>query len=323
MAIKITTDKSKKVDITAKRLDDFIVNLEIKNESGNLVEFTRDAYTYLNKDTISLADKRNSLGREDVMLFTITTEDDTPVLAACSSDLDLAMVGGVIPGTDTDINFDNYDPTQHFDGNTQNGGNYTHPTNQRDFDKLYLPEHIIKIKAIANAMSKASHKNTEEEQSNYGIKNLNFRSLRLESKLVDGSGVSYAGLPFIYKFPDYRDWLYNIFTNLDVVKNSFMNSELLSNPDFTGYTGNRYIFFGRVEGNNSFQIKFDHDKFNLPAGNYKYTFKSLSNMANFIEDVDAGNFNGNSNRTLIHKKPYEESYIDQTTWIHGKLKINE
>ena len=323
MAIKITTDKSKKVDITAKRLDDFIVNLEIKNESGNLVEFTRDAYTYLNKDTISRADKRNSLGREDVMLFTITTEDDTPVLAACSSDLDLAMVGGVIPGTDTDVNFESYDPTKHFDDNNGNGGNYDKATNQKDFDKLYLPEHVIKIKAIANSMSKASHRNTEEEQSNYGIKNLNFKAIRLETKLGAGSGASNQSYPFIYNFPDYQDWLYNIFTNLDVVKNSFMHNELLANPDFTGYTGNRYIFFGRVEGNNSFQIKFDHDKFNLPAGNYKYTFKSLSNMANFDADVDAGNFDGDSNRTLIHKKPYEESYIDQTTWIHGKLKINE
>ena len=312
MAIKITTDKSKKVDITAKRLDDFIVNLEIKNESGNLVEFTRDAYTYLNKDTISLADKRNSLGREDVMLFTITTEDDTPVLAACSSDLDLAMC--------VNIPDYNYDPTQHFDGNNDNGGNYDNATNQRDFDKLYIPEHVIKIKAIANAMSKASHKNTAEEQSNYGIKNLKFRANYIESNIaISGLGIN----SYIYNNEDYSDWLYNIFTNLDVVKNSFMNSELLSNPDFTGYTGNRYIFFGRVEGNNSFQIKFDHDKFNLPVGNYKYTFKSLSNMANFTEDVDAGNFNGDSNRFLIHKKPYEESYIDQTTWIHGKLKINK
>ena len=313
MAIKITTDKSKKVDITAKRLDDFIVNLEIKNESGNLVEFTRDAYTYINKDTISESDKRNSLGREDVMLFTITTEDDTPVLAACSSDLDLAMcvnIGAVL----------SYDPTQHFDGNNDNGGNYDNPTNQRDFDKLYLPEHVNKIRAIANAMSKASHKNTAEEQSNYGIKNLKFRKLYIESNIaVSGLGIG----SFMYNNEDYSDWLYNIFTNLDVVKNSFMNSELLSNPYFTGYTGNRYIFFGRVEGNNSFQIKFDHDKFNLPVGNYKYTFKSLSNMANLEADEDAGNYNGDSNRFLIHERPYEESYMDQTTWIHGKLKINK
>tara|TARA_R110000796_G_scaffold1156_7_gene4514 strand:- start:770 stop:1711 length:942 start_codon:yes stop_codon:yes gene_type:complete len=313
MAIKITTDKSKKVDITAKRLDDFIVNLEIKNESGNLVEFTRDAYTYINKDTISEGDKRNSLGREDVMLFTITTEDDTPVLAACSSDLDLAMcvnLGTVL----------RFDPTSHFDGNTDNGGNYNNPTNQRDFDKLYLPEHVNKIRAIANAMSKASHKNTAEEQSNYGTKNLKFRKNYIESNIaVSGLGIN----SFIYNAEDYSDWLYNIFTNLDVVKNSFMNSELFSNSYFTGYTGNRYIFFGRVEGNNSFQIKFDHDKFNLPAGNYKYTFKSLSNMANLDADVAAGNSNGDSNRFLIHKKPNEESYIDQTTWIHGKLKINE
>jgi hypothetical protein len=313
MAIKITTDKSKKVDITAKRLDDFIVNLEIKNESGNLVEFTRDAYTYINKDTISEGDKRNSLGREDVMLFTITTEDDTPVLAACSSDLDLAMcvnLGAVL----------SYDPTQHFDGNNDNGGNYDNPTNQRDFDKLYLPEHVNKIRAIANAMSKASHKNTAEEQSNYGIKNLKFRKNYIESN-IGASGVFAESL--MYNAEDYSDWLYNIFTNLDVVKNSFMHSKLLSNLNFTGYTGNRYIFFGRVEGNNSFQIKFDHDKFNLPVGNYKYTFKSLSNMANLTADVDAGNFNGDSNRFLIHKKPYEESYMDQTTWIHGKLKINK
>lgn len=311
MAIKITTDKSKKVDITAKRLDDFIVNLEIKNESGNLVEFTRDAYTYLNKDTLSKEDKLISLGKEDVMLFTITTEDDTPVLAACSSDLDLAMCVN-IPGS-TII----YDPTSHFDGNDSNGGNYTNPTNQRDFDKLYDQFHVIKIKAIANAMSKASHKNTSEEQSNYGTKNIRFRIQYIESNIaVSGLGVN----SFIYNTEDYSDWLYNIFTNLDVVKNSFMNSELLSNPNFIGYTGNRYIFFGRVEGNNSFQIKFDHDKFNLPAGNYKYTFKSLSNM-NLEGDVDAGNFG--TNAVLKHKKPYEESYMDQTTWIHGKLKINK
>ena len=101
-----------------------------------------------------------------------------------------------------------------------------------------------------------------------------------------------------------------------------MNSELLNNPNFTGYTGNRYIFFGKVEGNNSFQIKFDHDKFNLPAGNYKYTFKSLSNMANLFVDTNDNVITAN-NYTIKHTKPYEESYIDQTTWIHGKLKINE
>ena len=299
MAIKITTDKSKKVDITAKRLDDFIVNLEIKNESGNLVEFTRDAYTYLNKDTISRNDKFNSLGNEDVMLFTITTEDDTPVLAACSSDLDLAMSNSI-------------DPTQHLDGNNDNGGNYTNPQNQRDFDKLYDELHIIKIQAIANAMSKASHKNTAEEQSNYGIKNLNFFTDRLRT----GTFTNFSNFTNgIYSFPDYRDWLYNIFTNLDVVKNSFIHNELLSNPDFTEYTGNRYIFFGKVEGNNSFQIKFDHDKFNLPVGNYKYTFKSLSNMAQILKA-------GSSDRIQTYG-PYKESYTNQTTWIHGKLKINK
>mgnify|MGYP003655219612 FL=1 len=299
MAIKITTDKSKKIDITAKRLDDFIVNLEIKNESGNLVEFTRDAYTYLNKDTISRNDKLNSLGNEDVMLFTITTEDDTPVLSACSSDLDLAMSNSI-------------DPTQHLDDNDDNGGNYTNPQNQRDFDKLYDEFHIIKIQAIANAISKSSHKNTEEEQSNYGIKNLNFYTDRLRTGLPTNFNNSTNG---IYSFSDYRDWLYNIFTNVDVVKNSFVNSKLLNNPHFTGYTGNRYIFFGRVEGNNSFQIKFDHDKFNLPAGNYKYTFKSLSNMANILKP-------GFSER-IQTAGPYKESYTNQTTWIHGKLKINE
>ncbi len=119
MAIKITTDKSKKVDITAKRLDDFIVNLEIKNESGNLVEFTRDAYTYINKDTISRNDKLNSLGNEDVMLFTITTEDDTPVLSACSSDLDLAMSNSI-------------DPTQQLYDNSVKLVNYTKPQKQRN-----------------------------------------------------------------------------------------------------------------------------------------------------------------------------------------------
>ena len=323
MAIKITTDKSKKVDITAKRLDDFIVNLEIKNESGNLVEFTRDAYTYLNKDTISKPSKRNSLGQEDVMLFTITTEDDTPVLAACSSDLDLAMC--VNYGEPIGNSPASFDPTKHFDGNNSNGGNYDYPTNQRDFDKLYDEFHVIKIKAIANSMSKASHKNTAEEQSNYGIRNLIFTKLYISSSpeaIAQAQATTTYNSPAIYKHSDYRDWLYNIFTNTDVVKNSFMNSELLSNPNFTGYTGNRYIFFGKVEGNNSFQIKFDHDKFNLPAGNYKYTFKSLSNMAILSVDTNDNVITAN-NYTIKHTKPYKESYIDQTTWIHGKLKINE
>ena len=240
------------------------------------------------------------------MLFTITTEDDTPVLSACSSDLDLAMSNSI-------------DPTQHLDDNNENGGNYTNPQNQRDFDKLYDELHIIKIQAIANAMSKASHKNTEEEQSNYGIKNLNFYTDRLKTSL----SVNYSNFnDGIYSFADYQDWLYNIFTNVDVVKNSFVNLYLQNNQHFTGYTGNRYIFFGRVEGNNSFQIKFDHDKFNLPAGNYKYTFKSLSNMA--ILSVDTNdNVITENNYTIKHTKPYKESYIDQTTWIHGKLKINE
>jgi hypothetical protein len=322
MAIKITTDKSKKVDITAKRLDDFIVNLEIKNESGNLVEFTRDAYTHSNKNNLTRGQKKVSLGLEDVMLFTITTEDDTPVLAACSSDLDLAMCANF---GEPNGNVLSQDPTKHFDGNNSNGGNYDYPTNQRDFDKLYDEFHVIKIKAIANSISKSSHKNTAEEQSNYGIKNLKFTKLFISSSdevIAQTQATTTYSNAIIYNHSDYRDWLYNIFTNTDVVKNSFMNSELLNNPNFTGYTGNRYIFFGKVEGNNSFQIKFDHDKFNLPAGNYKYTFKSLSNMANLFVDTNDNVITAN-NYTIKHTKPYEESYIDQTTWIHGKLKINE
>jgi len=306
MAIKITADKSKKVDITAKRGDDFSINLEIKNESGSLLEFTRDGYTHLkyqeylsNNYSVSSADKWEWLGAEDVMLFVVTTEDDTPVLAACSSDLDLAMA------------HQSLDPTANLDPNDL--GLYSNPTNQRDFDKYYDIIHMYKIMGVAKAIAKSSNKNTEIERSNYGIDKLVFLDTLMDT-LVDYEAAD--GMP-IHLSVNYRTWLQNIFTNLEVAENSNVLSIIENAIDgYTEPTGNDYIFWGRVEGNNAFTIKFDHNRFNLPAGNYKYTFKSLSDY-NLVNSVNTDTINYNID-------PKEGNlYINITTWMHGKLKINE
>ena len=306
MATKITADKSKRVDITAKKGDDFSVNLDIKKESGSLLEFTRDGYTYEKYNDhvaevtpITSQDKWGWLGSEDVMLFVVTTEDDTPVLAACSSDLDLAMFN------------QGFDPTANLD--EPGTGLYSNPTNQRDFDKYYDSLHMYKVMGVAKAMSKASNRNTELERSNYGIENLVFTETYMKT-LVDFN--IYGSLQMSASI-NYRTWLQNIFTNFDVVQNS--NLLVTMNDSVTGYTestGNDYIFWGRVEGNNAFTIKFDHSQFNLPVGNYKYTFKSLSDYnlfpsansstLNYGVDSDSGNL-----------------YTNITTWIHGKLRVNE
>jgi len=308
MAIKITADKSKKVDITAKRGDSFSVNLEIKNESGSLLEFTRDGYTYLkyqeylsNNYSVSSGDKWSWLGAEDVMLFVVTTEDDTPVLAACSSDLDLAMFN------------QDFDPTSHLTNVIPNSGLYSKPTNQRDFDKYYDTMHMYKIIGIAKAISKSSNKNTELERSNYGLENLVFSTTYMKT-LVD---FETPGSFQMSTTTNYRTWLQNIFTNLDVITNSNLLVAMKNTIDgYTEPTGNDYIFWGRVEGNNAFTIKFDHNHFNLPAGNYKYTFKSLSDY-NMAESTDAStiNYEVDSNEGNL--------YTNITTWIHGKLKIND
>tara|TARA_R110002167_G_scaffold122963_3_gene301801 strand:+ start:2089 stop:3009 length:921 start_codon:yes stop_codon:yes gene_type:complete len=306
MAIKITADKSKKVDITAKKGDDFSVNLEIKNESGSLLEFTRDGYTYekyndhiSNTTPITSEDKWKWLGEEDVMLFVVTTEDDTPVLAACSSDLDLAMFSQEL------------DPTHHL--TDTDGGLYTNPTNQRDFDKYYDYIHMYKIMGVAKSMSKASNRNTELERSNYGIENLVFTETYLKT-LIDFNAY---GSTQMSTSVNYRTWLQNIFTNYDVISDTNLLNVIRDTVEgFTETTGNDYIFWGRVEGNNAFTIKFDHSQFNLPAGNYKYTFKSLSDYnkalstnndtLNYGVDSDSGNL-----------------YTNITTWMHGKLRVNE
>jgi hypothetical protein len=248
------------------------------------------------------------------MLFTITTSDGNPVLAACSSDLDLAM-----PDKNIDPTTHLYNPLSSvIAGEGVNEGFYLNPTTQRQFDKLYNEFHILKIIALSKILSKASTKNTEEENSNYNLDNLIFTPNRIYDQNQNP----------IYASPKINDWLYNIFTNTDVVKESIVEEYITMNRDLNlwnlSYEDNRYIFWGQVEGNNSFTIKFPYNKFNLPKGTYNYSFKSLSNYTslaygqNYITNpLYAGEsiIKGSDSVNL--------QFADVTTWIEGKLKIIE
>tara|TARA_B110000902_G_scaffold25905_1_gene28315 strand:+ start:173 stop:1102 length:930 start_codon:yes stop_codon:yes gene_type:complete len=309
MAIKITADKSRKIDIVARRGDDFIVNLEIKDESGSMIPFTRDGYTF-DKQVAALGnpsleplitEKLKWAADEDVMLFVVTTEDDTPVLAACSSDLDLAMYHSTL------------DPTIHLDSSSPAVGLYKNPSNQRDFDKKYNEMHAGKVIAVSKAIAKSSHKNTELERSNYGTDNLAFSSLGIRPLAeVQSTNLDMTSSDH------YSDWLYSIFTNQEVVKSSGVLDIMINYiPSLISSTGNEYIFWGRVEGNNSFSIKFDHNRFNLPAGSYKYTFKSLSDYRHAPTVASSVGIN------MGVDKDEDLLFINSTTWLHGKLKINE
>ena len=310
MATKIIANKTKVIDITAKKDDDFLVELDIKDEQDNFISFQRDQYTASSQ---TLVERNQSLAAEDVMLFVITTEDGNPVLAACSSDLDLAMPDKAL------------DPTGHLlDNGDLANGFYRNPTNQRDFDKLYDRHHIFKIMAIAKILSKASTKNTEEEKTNYRINNFRFTTERI----YHSDPVSSAP---IIKHPRVTDWLYNIFTNTDVIKNSIVEQKLkgfIFDNNWNGnFEDNRYIFWGKVEGNNSFTISFPHDKFNLPKGNYSYTFKSLSGFTSTASSgaihVDDSSVNTFTFPIIEPLNDTSMRFSNVTTWIEGKLKIIE
>tara|TARA_Y100000361_G_scaffold2203_2_gene1883 strand:+ start:3921 stop:4880 length:960 start_codon:yes stop_codon:yes gene_type:complete len=319
MATKITANKTKKIDITARRGDDFIVQLDIRDDENNLIYFQQDSYTlakYILEATypISRQQKLGFLAAEDLMLFTITTSDGNPVLAACSSDLDLAM-----PDKNIDPTTHLYNPLASIiAGEGVNEGYYVNPTTQRQFDKLYNEFHILKIIALSKILSKASTKNTEEENSNYNLDNLIFTPSRIYDQNQNP----------IYTSPKINDWLYNIFTNTDVVKESMVEQHIIANRDYNlwnlSYEDNRYIFWGKVEGNNSFTIKFPYDKFNLPKGTYNYSFKSLSNYTslgygqNYITNpLYAGE------SIIKGEDSINLQFADVTTWIEGKLKIIE
>jgi len=243
------------------------------------------------------------------MLFVVTTDDGNPVLAACSSDIDLAM-----PNVDLD-------PTGHLlDNGDSTNGFYKNPTNQREFDKKYDEFHVFKIFAIADILSRASIRNTEEEKTNYNLDNLIFTQRGIYARQ------GFQNLP-IEETVFHRNWLYNIFTNTDVIKNSCVEQALINNINENewnnNFENNRYIFWGQIEGNNPFTIKFPHDKFNLPKGTYKYTLKSLSNFTNrelrYAFFIDQG-----ENQFIIRpKRDLSLKYGDVTTWIEGKLKIVE
>tara|TARA_R100001443_G_C3357358_1_gene178251 strand:+ start:1283 stop:2323 length:1041 start_codon:yes stop_codon:yes gene_type:complete len=346
MAIKITTSKAKTVDIVARKGDDFLIQLEIKDEQGNLVPFNKDEYTYVayeptelqdggtqhlneENDIFSIYSKRDWLGKEDTMLFTITTEDGNPVLAACSSDLDLAMNNRV------------NDPTvKVLDGVAQNG-KYQYPTNQRDFDKHYGRFHIYKLKAVANILADSSNRNTEEERSNYYLDKFHF---------THNSMYSRSDLLKPHLSVDRNWWLYNVFTNTDVIKNSNYEQMMKEESDsWQGlYEDNRYIFWGQVEGTpfssnysgggspitgeqelvNNFTIKFSHDKFNLPKGTYWYTFKSLSGftltaLAGEIINVPHTTVSTTTHTTFKAQEDHNQKYSNVTTWIRGKLKVTD
>ena len=91
---KLIIDNAKKVDITAKRLNNFSVTLSSLDPSGDLISYTEDRVTpslyneHFTSDAVTNIYAKISV--EDLILFVITGEDETPVLAACSSNLDLA-----------------------------------------------------------------------------------------------------------------------------------------------------------------------------------------------------------------------------------------
>ena len=237
---KILLDKAQKIDITAKSKDNFSVTFNIVDAENNSEVFNEDKITsavfrdYINGTELSEAASsyvnfsgvngyvKNSIIKESVLLFTITKKDDTPVLAACSSQLDLAMYHTAL-GIPAGINSIQLGKSSQDDYNDTSFtyGNYYESTIQNEFDKFLTRQHYNKIKGVAKVLSTYSNKNTLLEKSNYNLNNINFyQGTSLETKGAQLQTIQHhleAGVTDDFmdqsEVNDKEIWFYNIFTN--------------------------------------------------------------------------------------------------------------
>ena len=74
--------------------------------------------------------------------------------------------------------------------------------------------------------------------------------------------------------------------------------------------GGNYIAKGTITGLGPLTIEFKNGDFNIQKGNYKYFLKSLSNTMAYSVTPTGGALG-------------REVSLDCSTWLYGKLKINE
>jgi len=152
----------------------------------------------------------------------------------------------------------------------------------------------IHATAVADFLAKYAGDNTfEEEVTNFNT------TLESNSSAVIGN-LADNGFSTVGKFYEPIEY------------NSSSESILPSASIGDANKGANYIAYGVI---NSFSndtaagasISFKADEIRLPKGNYKYALKNLSTPAKYNES--------SSEDRIV--------YLDCTTWLHGKIKINE
>ena len=248
--VKVSLDNAQKVDITAKRNDNFNLNIDITDAAGQAVEwYGPPSY---GQTGIIIPSYR------DVLVFTITDDNYDPILVASSEPLDVNFYGKY-----------NRDPYWTL-------GAFSH------------------AQAVARTLSKYAGDNVLLETDAYG-------TTPAVQNVFDGSaGQSHN----VVKALQSRFFKHNA--------DSISAIEEISAENLTAGT---YIASGRIYTTDSgttrkspIQVFFNQQNFNLQAGTYKYTLRSLSQMRR------TGNTTGIGDGYVFR---------DCATWLYGKITINE
>jgi|TARA_R100000655_G_scaffold93100_2_gene134332 hypothetical protein len=132
-----------------------------------------------------------------------------------------------------------------------------------------------------------------------------YEAINSENAISVARNISqYAGNNTILEISNYNTSIYTNPSDSQFESSIFYDNRINN----TNSTPVNYIAVGNilVTSNNIVQVNFSHDEFDMPKDNYKYIFRSLRDKRSVGAEGGLGKL-----------------FSNVTTWLYGKIKINE
>ena len=246
--IKISLDNAQKVDITARRNDNFDLSIDITDAEGEAVVFQGNPEAPISGPNLQIFEQHLHLkalpgllkAYRDLLIFTITDENYDPILIA----------------SDTPLNINYYD---YYNLNQYNGNSMRY------------------AQGVARTLSRYAGDNVLLDSDNYG-------TTSAVEQLINGSISNPENAVSHYQSRFFKESIESI----ELAEDLNLYDTDLNNMRAGSYIATGTIHTTNLSGNrtNPIKISFSQKDFNLPKGTYKYTLRSLNNFRKVNENAN-------------------------------------